>query len=69
MVAVTAEWSIQLWVNCPECKSRFDFMDTEEYQILEQDELIPATNQSDLKIKSNCPRCDHDFCINETVYF
>ncbi|WP_163835290.1 hypothetical protein [Spartinivicinus ruber] len=69
MVAVTAEWKVQLWVNCPACKMRFDFIDTEEYHILDHDDLIPAKTQSGLEIKSNCPRCEQDFYINNTVYY
>lgn len=68
MIAVTAEWAIQLWVHCPECQARFDFINTEEYQIMDHDVLTPATNQSALEINSVCTRCKHNFNIKKTVY-
>ncbi len=65
----TANWSIELNVECPYCNHYFDVMnDYGEQEMFNTAQVGESKKFEPDRFEVNCPECKKEFIINEVAY-
>ena len=75
MIKVEGEIDYQIWIECPQCKDRFDLTDTEAWTThlfeIADDLLEPhlqEDNDCDSGVEIQCPECKCYMMLQNTHY-
>lgn len=64
----TANWTIELYVDCPHCNTYFDvFTDWAEQEMWSSAEVGESKKIGD-SFEITCPECKKEFIVNEVMH-